>query len=67
MVDDGMVVLQTCTVLVKSEPGSYSEDWVTSCLVQSKVTDIKVEIDPALLTHPEIQSEHEVSFVCGHY
>lgn len=61
MVDDGMVVLQNCTNLVKAEPGSYSEECVTSCLDESEVTDIKVEVDPALLTHPEIQSEHEVS------
>ena len=61
MVDDGMVVLQNCTNLVKAEPGSYSEECVTSCLDESEVTVIKVEVDPALLTHPEIQSEHEVS------
>ena len=64
MVDD-MVVLQNCTDLVEAEPGSCSEECITSCLDESEVTNIKVEVDPALLIHPEIQSEHEVSFVCG--
>jgi len=63
MVDDGMMVLQNCTDLLKAEPGSCSEECITSCLDESEVTDIKVEVDPALLTHPEIKSEHEVSFM----
>jgi hypothetical protein len=67
MVDDGMVVLQNCTDLLKAEPGSCSEECITSCLDESEVTDIKVEVDPALLTHPEIKSEEEVSFIFGHY
>jgi len=62
-----MVVLQNCTDVLKAEPGSCSEECITSFLDESEVTDIKVEVDPALLTHPEIQSEHEVSFVCGCY
>lgn len=62
MVNDGVVVLQNCTDLLKAEPGSCSEECITSCLDESEVTDIKVEVDPALLTHSEIQSEHEVSF-----
>ena len=68
MVDDDMVVLQNCTDLLKAEPGSDSEECITSCLDECEVTDIKVEVDPALLTHPEIKSEDEVSFfVCAHY
>jgi hypothetical protein len=68
MFDDGMVVLQNCTDLLKAEPGSCSEECITSRLDESEVTDIKVEVDPALLTHPKIKSEDEVSFfVCAHY
>jgi hypothetical protein len=67
MIDNHMVVLQNCTDLLKAEPGSCSKECVTSCLDEHEVTNIKVEVDPALLTHPGIKSEEEVSFVCVHY
>jgi hypothetical protein len=65
-VDDDMVILQNCTDSLKTEPDSCSEECVTSCLHTSEVTDIKIEVDPAL-TYPAMKSEEEVSFACVHY
>jgi hypothetical protein len=70
---DGLVGLQNCMDILKSEPGSYigtyqmsSDDGnqVLGVKVEG-VTDIKVEEDPWLATPTGIKAEHAVSLsVC---
>jgi hypothetical protein len=78
MVDNGLVVLQNCTGLVKSDRGSCSDGCVTSYDDddddENQVIDIEIEVEtdevlqkPLAMSFPSINSEHEVSFVCVHY
>jgi hypothetical protein len=66
------MVLQNCVGVVKTEPGSCSEQYVTSSVGEDQVTDIKVEDDvvieevedPLPVIDQALQAEHEVGFVC---
>jgi hypothetical protein len=58
------VVLQNCMVLLKVEPDSCSETYVTSSHSGSQeVTDVQEEEDPLLMPCPVTKVEHEVSCV----
>jgi hypothetical protein len=67
-----VMVLQNCMGVVKAEPGSCSEQCVTSSQGEDQVKDVKVEDDvvieevedPLPVIDQAIQSEHEVGFVC---
>jgi hypothetical protein len=70
-----VMLLQNCIGVVKAEPGSCSEQCVTSSHGEDQVKDVKVEDDvvieevedPLPVIDEAIQSEHEVGFVCVHY
>jgi hypothetical protein len=69
-----VMVLQNCVGVVKAEPGSCSEQCVTSSHGEDQVKDIKVEDDvvieevedPLPVIDQALQAEHEVGFVCVH-
>jgi len=66
------MVLQNYMGVVKAEPGSCSEQCVTSSHGEDQVKDVKFEDDvvieevedPLPVIDQVIQSEHEVGFVC---
>jgi hypothetical protein len=66
-----VLVLQNCVGAVKAEPGSCSEQCVTSSDGENQVKDIKVEDDvlveevedPLPVIDQALQAEHEVGFV----
>ena len=69
MVQNGLVILQIRTGMVKVEPGSCSESWVTPSDDEIEVLDmrlegapgVKEEVNPVAITFGTIKSEHEVS------
>jgi hypothetical protein len=64
IVDQGIVVLQNCKVLLKVEPDSYSETYLTSSHSGSQeVTNVQEEEDPLRIPFPVTKVEHEVSCV----
>jgi hypothetical protein len=77
MIDNDMLILQRCVVLLKVEPGSCSKTCVTSSQNENQVLDIKVdegsvgegeeedeEKNPLLIPFPPVMAEYDVSFVC---
>jgi hypothetical protein len=74
MFDTGMVVLQNCMDLLKTECDSCSGSCVTSDdgneNIDVKVEedpDLKEEQDPLAMTSSSVKSEHEVSVVSSEY
>jgi hypothetical protein len=70
MSEKGMVVLQNCLDLPKFIPDSYHETYLTPHdeyqAISIKVEEVTVtqeDDDPLLITFPEINAEHEVSFM----
>jgi len=68
MVQNGLVILQIHTGIVKVEPGSCNQSWVTPD-DEIEVLDmrlegapgVKEEVNPVAITFGTIKSEHEVS------
>jgi hypothetical protein len=64
------MVLQNYVDLLKVEPGSYNETFLTShdgSQVHSmnvEVTNVQDENDPLLISLPVIKAEHEVRCLC---
>jgi hypothetical protein len=83
MVDNGLVVLQNCKDLVKSEYDSCSDGFELSYDNggdddggdEKKIMDIKVEAETDVemqqealdMIFPAVNFKHEVSFLCIHY
>jgi hypothetical protein len=69
VIDNDMMVLQSCMDFLKVDPGSISETCPAFSYDENQITDIKVEEasdtqevqDPLLITLPEIRAEHGVS------
>jgi hypothetical protein len=77
MVDSGLMVLQNCMGLVKSERGSCNDGCITSYydgVDENEVIDIEIEVETdevlrksLALSFPSINSKCEVSFMCVLY
>jgi hypothetical protein len=64
IIEQGIVILQNCMVLLKVEPDSYSETCFTSSHSGTQeVTDVQEEEDPLLIPVPVTEVEHEVNCV----
>jgi hypothetical protein len=73
MIDNDVLILQNCMDLLKAEPGSCSETYVTSSHSENQVVVIKVE-DPSVGEREEedplptpftpMNPEYDVSFMC---
>ena len=76
MIDNDVLILQNCMDLLKVEPGSCSETYLTSSHNENQVVDIKVEDssvgegdeeeeeDPLPIPFTPMNPEYDVSFVC---
>jgi hypothetical protein len=67
----GIVVLQNCMNLLKVEPGSYTETFLTSSYDGSQILNMNTEEvtnvqeeDPLLVSLPVIKTEHGVRCLC---
>lgn len=63
MIDKSVVVLQNCMDLLKVEPGSCSEECLTSSHDGNQEVRNVQEEDPLLMC-PVIKAEHEVQRIC---
>ena len=68
MVQNGVMILQIHTGIVKVEPGSCNQSWVTpddeievSDMRLEEAPGVKEEVNPVAITFGTIKSEHEVS------
>jgi hypothetical protein len=75
MIDNNVLILQNCMDLLKVEPGSCSETYLTSSHNANHAVDIKVENcsvgegseeeeDPLPIPFTPMNPEYDVSFVC---